>query len=141
MHKQSGFTLVELMIAVIVVAVLTAVALPSYRSHVTSSRLTEAFSSLAAAQAASEQFWSNNRTYVGFDIATNFPQTTSNFTYALSNETTSTYTITADGVTGSPVDGFTFTVNQNGDRATTATPTGETSTTCWLYKQGGVCVQ
>lgn len=141
MHKQSGFTLVELMIAVIVVAILTAVALPAYRSHVTSSRLTEAFSSLAAAQAASEQFWSNNRTYVGFDSATNFPQTTSNFTYALSNETTSTYTITADGVTGSPVDGFTFTINQNGDRATTATPTGETSTTCWLYKQGGVCVQ
>jgi type IV pilus assembly protein PilE len=33
MRRHSGFTLIELMIAVIVIAILTAIAYPSYKSH------------------------------------------------------------------------------------------------------------
>lgn len=142
MKKQSGFTLVELMIAVIIVAILAAIAVPSYRQYVISSRLTDAFSALASAQSSAEQFWSNNRTYVGFNTASGFPATTANFSYNLSNQTTSTYTITATGVASSSVSGFTFTIDQNGNKATTAAPTGwTTSNTCWTGKPGGACVQ
>lgn len=139
--SPSGFTLIELMIALAIIAVITAVALPSYRNHVISSRLTEAYSGLAAAQSAAEQFWSNNRTYVGFNAASNFPQATSNFTYALSNDSASTYTVTASGVAGSPVSGFSYTINQNGNRTTVATPSWGTSASCWINKEGGACVQ
>ena len=142
MKRQSGFTLLELMITVVIVAILAAIALPSYSEYVTRSRLTEAFSALASAQSSAEQFWSNNRTYAGFNAASGYPPATANFTYILSNQTASTYTITATGVASSPVYGFAFTIDQNGNKATTTVPASWTaSTTCWVNKKGGVCVQ
>ena len=142
MQRQSGFTLLELMIVVVVIAILAAIAVPSYSEYTIRSRLTEAYSGLASAQSSAEQFWSNNRTYVGFNSAAGFPAATSNFTYNLSNQTASTYTITAAAVATSPVKGFAFTIDQNGTKATTTVPTGwTTSATCWIYKKGGVCVQ
>lgn len=142
MKRQSGFTLLELMIVVVVIAILSAIALPSYSEYVIRSRLTEVYSALASAQSSAEQFWSNNRNYIGFNSAAGFPAATSNFTYNLSNQSPSTYTITATAVTSSPVKGFAFTIDQNGNKATTTVPTGWTSsTTCWIMKKGGVCVQ
>ena len=139
--RQSGFTLVELMITVAIIAILSAIALPSYRDYVIRARLTDAFSALASAQTAAEQFWSNNRTYVGFNNANGFPQATVDFTYGLANQTTSTYTLTATGRGGS-VTGFAFTIDQNGNKATATVPTGWTaSTTCWVNKKGAQCVQ
>jgi len=140
MKRQSGFTLLELMIVVVVISILAAIAVPSYTQYVTRSRLTDAFSSLASAQSSAEQFWSNNRTYVGFNAAPGFPQNTSNFSYNLSNQTNSAYTITATGL--KTLTGFVFTIDQNGNKATTAVPAGWTaSATCWIYKKGGECVQ
>jgi type IV pilus assembly protein PilE len=142
MKRQSGFTLLELMIVVVVIAILSAIALPSYSDYVIRSRLTEAYTAMSTAQASAEQFWSNNRTYVGLNSAAGWPANTSNFTYNLSNQTASTYTITATGVTSSSVKGFSFTIDQNGNKTTATVPTGwTTSTTCWIYKKGGVCVQ
>jgi len=140
MKRQSGFTLLELMIVVVVISILAAIAVPSYKDYVTRGKLTDAFSALASAQSSAEQFWSNNRTYVGFNASNGFPQNTTNFTYNLSNQTASTYTITATGL--STLAGFVFTIDQNGNKATTGVPTGWTaSATCWINKKGGVCVQ
>ena len=127
---------------VVVIAILAAIAVPAYTEYVIRGRLTEVYSALASAQSSAEQFWSNNRTYVGFNGAPGFPAATTNFTYNLSNQTASTYTITATAVASSPVSGFAFTIDQNGNKATTAVPSGWTSsTTCWIMKKGGVCVQ
>lgn len=52
MKRQSGFSLVEIMVVVAIIAVVTAIALPSYRDYIIKSRLTEAFSSLASAHAS-----------------------------------------------------------------------------------------
>ena len=140
-NKPHGFTLIELMIVVVVVSILAAIAVPSYNQYVLRGRLTEAFSALASAQASAENFWSNNRTYVGFNTSSGFPAATSNFTYNLSNQTASTYTITATGAS-SALTGFVFTIDQNGNKATTGVPSGwTTSTSCWVNKTGGVCVQ
>lgn len=149
MKRRSGFTLVELMITVAIIAILSAIALPAYQQYVVRARLTDAFSALASAQSSAEQFWSNNRTYVGFNAANGFPAATSNFTYNLSSPTdptapptASTYMITAAGVSTSTVAGFAFTIDQNGNKATTAVPAGWTaSTTCWVNKKGAQCVQ
>lgn len=131
-----GFTLIEVMVTIAIIGIAMAIGLPQYRDYVTRTRLTEAFSSLQGVQPAAEQFWSNNRTYAGFDRL----PTSVNFTYALSGATTSAYTVTATG-TG-PVNGFIYTINQNGVRATTASPTGwGTSVSCWVDHKGGACTQ
>lgn len=132
-----GFTLIEMMVTVAIVGILTAVALPQYRDYVTRARLTDAFSALAAVQPAAEQFWSNQRTFVGFD---RLPDSSANFTYTLSAATVSAYTVTATGA--GKAAGFTYTINQSGTRATTAAPAGwGTSTSCWVDHKGGTCSQ
>jgi type IV pilus assembly protein PilE len=51
-----GFTLIELMITVAVIAILSAVALPSYREYVIRGNVPEATSRLATKQVQMEQF-------------------------------------------------------------------------------------
>ncbi|WP_296001347.1 type IV pilin protein [Rugamonas sp.] len=137
---KNGFTLIELMVTVAIVGILMAVAVPAYSDYVTRGRLTEAFSSLGAAQPAAEQFWSNTRSYVNFDTSNGFPQATPNFTYAMSGASTSGYLITATG-TGK-ANGFVYTIDQNGNHTTTGAPTGwGTSGTCWVDHKGGACSQ
>ena len=55
MQRQSGFTLVEIMIAVVIIGILTAVALPSYSSYVMRARLAEAQAALAEARANADR--------------------------------------------------------------------------------------
>ncbi|WP_323893387.1 pilin [Aeromonas allosaccharophila] len=54
MKKQSGFTLIELMIVVAIVAILAAVALPAYQSYTQKARFTEVVSSTGAVKTAME---------------------------------------------------------------------------------------
>ena len=58
-----GFTLVELMIAVVIVAVLASIAYPSYQDSVRKGRRAEAFAGLSAVQQAQERWRSNNSNY------------------------------------------------------------------------------
>ncbi len=59
----AGFTLIEVMITVAVVAILAAVALPQYFDYVTRSRLVEAKTSLVDMRTRLEQYFLDNRTY------------------------------------------------------------------------------
>lgn len=135
---QTGYTLIEVMVAVAIVAIVSAVAVPAYTSYVKRGRLTEAFTGLGAGHSAAEQFWANNRTYAGFDAASSFPKAGPNFTFALSNATASAYTLTATGK--DTMAGFVYTIDQSGNRTTVSTGDGMgTSTTCWVDKSGGKC--
>lgn len=141
-RTTSGFTLIELMIAVAIIGILSAIAIPAYGSYVLRARLTEAFSGLGSVQVAAEDYWSNKHTYIGFDTDTpsRMPPAGANFTFALSGATDSAFTLTATGKAAAL--GFTYTINQAGQRATTAVPTGWTaSTSCWIDRKGGLCVQ
>ena len=136
-HPQQGFTLMEVLVTIVIVGILSAVAIPAYSNHVTRSRTAEAFTALGAAQMNAEQFWNNERSYAGFNQSSGFPAATPNFTYVLSNATASTFTVTATG--RAKMTGFTYTIDQNGTRTTTATPAWGTSTACWVDKKGGQC--
>ena len=63
-HSQ-GFTLVELMIVVVIAAILTSIALPSYQDHIASSRRADAQGALMGLAQAMERYYTERGTYVG----------------------------------------------------------------------------
>ncbi|HMM51366.1 MAG TPA: type IV pilin protein [Burkholderiaceae bacterium] len=134
MHTRSvanaGFTLIELMIAVAVVAILAAVALPSYQDYVRRGNIPEATSALGQGRIAMEQWFQDNRTYVGATC----PGNGNHFSFAC-DTTATTFQITATG-TGS-MTGFSYTIDQNNARAST-TPWGD-GATCWVSRKGDSC--
>jgi len=60
---QRGFTLIELMITVAIVAILASIAYPSYTDYIVRSRRTEAQTVLVAASQWMERFYSENFRY------------------------------------------------------------------------------
>src|SRR3984893_17159634 len=64
-HSRSqGFTLIELMIVVAIVAILTTIAYPNYRDYVIRGQLVDATQGLAAVRANMERYFQDNRTYL-----------------------------------------------------------------------------
>ena len=61
--KLSGFTLIELMITVAILAIVAAVAIPSYTSYVERGKRAEARTALLDIAARQERYYSNNRQY------------------------------------------------------------------------------
>jgi type IV pilus assembly protein PilE len=138
MTKHSGFTLIELMIVVAIIAILSAIALPAYTSYVTRARIPEATTALAAKRVKMEQFFQDNRTYVGSSAGAADSATSKYFDFS-SVSTASTYTLTATGKAA--MTGFTFTVDQANAKTSTVTGVSGWSgnAACWVTKQGGTC--
>ena len=61
--QQGGFTLVELMITVVVIALLAMVAIPAYNDSVQKARRADAKSTLTSAASRMEQYFLDNKTY------------------------------------------------------------------------------
>ncbi len=143
MPKVRGFTLIELMIVVVVVAILAAVAVPAYTEYIQRGKLVEATSSLSEMRVRMEQYFQDNRTYVGACVAgTAAPLPAGRyFTYACSNLSTTGFTVTATGIAAQGTSGFTYSVDQTNVRTTVALPTGWTGagSTCWVLKKDGSC--
>ena len=67
MIKQKGVTLIEMLIVVAVIGVLTAIAYPSYQSHVLKGYRTQAMGDMIKIQLALEESYTQNSAY-DFDI-------------------------------------------------------------------------
>ncbi len=108
-----GFTLVELMIAVVIVAVLATIAYPSYQDSVRKGRRAEAFTALSTLQQAQERWRSNN----------------ANYTTSLANTATSGHK-PPNGLAASTTSSGFYTVNVGSASATgyTATATASSGT-------------
>lgn len=138
-----GFTLVEVMIVVAIIAILAGVAVPAYNDYITRGRIPEATTQLAARQVRMEQWFQDNRSYVGAPAATcpAAPDTaTSRFFDFTCVVGANAYTLTATGKAG--MVGFGFTIDQANNRVTTAVPAGwivPAPNTCWVARKGGQC--
>ena len=75
--KKSGFTLIELVIAIAVVAILAAVALPAYQSSVQKARRSDAKDALLRVQIEQEKWRTNSISYTGSLSVLNLSSTSS----------------------------------------------------------------
>ena len=137
MYKQQGFTLIEVMITVVIVGILAAVAVPIYSDYVVRGKIPDATSALSTKRVQNEQYFQDNRSYVGAPGCTADTTTSKYFSFSCSPAATATsYTIRADGV-GS-MTGFAFTIDEANNKETPAVASGwATSTTCWVTSKGG----
>lgn len=132
-RQNAGFTLIELMVVVAIVGILAGVALPAYQDYVRRGKLTEATNTLADNRVRMEQFFQDNRTYVGAALNTGDSKY---FTYAIV-QTATTYTITATGVATKGMGSYTYTIDQGNNK--TSNVYGTVGATCWLDRKGASC--
>lgn len=147
-HPPSkGFTLIELMITVAIVAILAAIAYPNYRNYVLRGQIIDATNGLSALQANMERYYQDNRRYdsVGIFVSPCLPTPPAtsivigSFTLtcsAIGAAPAQTYTLQAVG-SGNTI-GFVYTVDNLNNKSTTATASGWTSScpTTWETKAG-----
>jgi type IV pilus assembly protein PilE len=132
----AGFTLIELMIALAILAILAAVALPSYNSYVRRSKVPVGLDALSAYATRMEQRYQDVGSYGTDACALTVPSGVANFTIEC-ELTNSGQGFTATATGSGTLSGYTYTIDQDGTRATTAHPNGSNSA-CWTTK-GSVC--
>jgi type IV pilus assembly protein PilE len=117
LHLRSplrGFTIIELMVVVIVVAILSAVAYPSFAESMRKGRRSDAMSALAAVQQAQERWRANNPSYAAASKLTVDPPSglgqratsaSGHYTIAISGAPDATsYAVIASAVSGGKQD-------------------------------------
>ena len=131
--NRRGFTLIELMITVALIAILAAIVLPSYQDSVRKARRTDARGALTTVAQLLERYNTERNTYVGASLgnaATDLYRAASENGYyalALSNLTANTFTITATPTSNQAIDPCgAYTLDQAGLRGAALA-----SAQCW----------
>ncbi len=141
-HRYRGFTLIELMIAVAIVALIAAIAYPSYRDSVLRSRRSDAKVALTQTAQTLERCYSQ---FASYDASSCPVQATTQSTTAITSpegyytvnvaDTATTFTLTATPTTKGGQDDDTtchsFTLTETGKRGSTSQAGSDTTSTCW----------
>jgi type IV pilus assembly protein PilE len=140
-HRDGGWSLVELMVVVGVLAIIASIAVPSYRSYMLRAQRSDATAALLALRSGQEKFFLQNGRYVtttvgmttakpaGLGLGATSEHGNFNVTLAAGATPNTTYVATATATGGQTKDApcQTFTINEAGVRS--SGPVG--ITTCW----------
>jgi type IV pilus assembly protein PilE len=141
--KKNGFTLVELMIAVAIVAILAMIAIPSYSAYIKRANRTDATKTLTLDAQALERCYSQSFAYAGCagaSVGTQLsPQGKYNVTIAVPDTVTpgapaQSYLITAVAVSPDQLGDTacrTFTLNTTNTQTAADSGGGGNTQTCW----------
>jgi type IV pilus assembly protein PilE len=142
--NSAGFSLIELMVTVVIVAILAAIAIPSYNAQILKSRRTDAKAALLDLAGREERYFStNNGTYtaaaasLGYtgtfpvNIGSNYYQVNVPATTVVAGTTTTlaSFIITATPINSQASDAgcTSFTIDSTGKQSAT----GSDSANCW----------
>ena len=133
-----GFTLIELMITVAIIAILAAVALPSYQDYVRKSRRADAQSFLSEVVARQQHFLVDRRAYA---VSITDAPASNGLGVTIPANISSYYTVTMATNNGASPPSFTVTGTPTGSQASekcgtltinqSGTKTASGSGTCW----------
>jgi type IV pilus assembly protein PilE len=151
LRPQNGFTLVELAVTMVLVAIVTAIAIPSYSNYVRQSRRTDAKSAILDLASLEERYFSTANAYT--NLAANLGYAAPGSTATLTNQvvgsgyytvsiptptaatatTPAGYTITATAIGDQLKDTscYSFTVTQNGTRTALNSASADNTANCW----------
>lgn len=134
-RREHGFTLIELMVVVAIVAILAAIAIPNYSRYMQRARRSDAQQILMQVAGAEERYYATYNSYgslatVGFTAS---PLYSANrfYTVALASSASSSFKATATPVSGGPqaTDGCgALSVSDTGARTAAGTTTNGS---CW----------
>ena len=148
--SAAGFTLIEVMITVAIIAILAAIAIPNYSDYITRSKIIDGTTRMGDVRTQMEKYFFDNRTYSNAGVCGAQPAITaynadpaSDFTMSCPPAalTAATYTIQVDGRPARGMTGFTYTVDQANQKVTVSVPPGwaGAGTPCWVLKKSGSC--
>lgn len=136
MRKQYGFSLIELMVVVAIIAILSAIAFPSYRKYVVRSHRTDAQRALMDLAGRQERFYYSNNAYATELSALGSNSSAAGSYYQLSIDpagtSTTAYLMTATAVGTQQADDAqcqTLSLDQAGRRLSTGTTSNDPA--CW----------
>jgi type IV pilus assembly protein PilE len=87
MTRENGFTLIELMVTIAIVAILAAFAIPMFSEQMAKGRRSDAISTLTQLQLDQERWRANHATYATMDQLTGSATATTSFNNAKPNYT------------------------------------------------------
>lgn len=95
-----GFSLIELVIVLLIIAILSAIAIPSYRQYVVRANRVDAQRSLMDLAARQERFFYSRNAYATVlgDLGANSSVAGTNYTVAPPSATSTAFTITASAI-------------------------------------------
>lgn len=129
LRKIRGFTLIELMVAVVIVGILAAFAYPNYRDFVTRSKRNEAKAALLQIATNQERWYLNNNQYTLnlAEVGVNAITDSGSYAIAITSATANNFTATATYqlADAEATRCLTFTIDGRNQR--TSTP----DTDCW----------
>jgi type IV pilus assembly protein PilE len=135
--SSSGFTLIEVMVTVAILGILASIALPSYNAYVQRSKVPAALDGLQSYFARMEQRYQDTGNYANGTACAMAVPTVNHFTVSCTLEASGqAFTATATG--SGTMSGYTFTINHQGVRRTTAHPKGAPTANCWSTR-GSTC--